>query len=151
MQIRIHKSVAEDMAVLVDWKLLEPLWLRSTFAPVDRSKLINAYSELWFDKKSSPWGFTLGEIFFRLNKLGEREILFINGRNRTNLLIKHQNLIPICLEGVIPDDADIQRAIVKPLKEGDVVDITDLPIHPMSEIRRLQATLMGQHQTAFRK
>ena len=139
MQIRIRKRDAEDMAVLVDWKLLEPLWLRSTFAPVDRNKLINAYSELWFDKKSSPWGFTLGEIFFRLNKLREWEILFINGRNRTNLLIKYQSLIPICLEGGIPDDADIQRAIIKQLKDGDVVDITDLPIYPMSEIRKLQS------------
>jgi hypothetical protein len=138
MQIRIHKREAEDMAALVDWKQFEPLWLRSTFAPVDRSKLINAYSELWFDKKSSPWGFTLGEIFFRLNKLGEREIIFSNGRNRTNLLIKHQNLIPVCFEGGIPDDADIQAAIVKPLNEGDVLSIPDLPIYPISELRRLQ-------------
>jgi hypothetical protein len=139
MQIKIHKREAEDIAVLVDWTLLEPFWLRSTFAPVDRSKLIDAYSELWFDKKSSPWGFTLGEIFFRLNKLKEREIVFINGRNRTNLLIKHQNLIPICIEGEIPDDANILRAIVKQLREGDVMGITDLRILSMSEIRKLQA------------
>lgn len=137
MKIRIHKRDDDDTAVLVDWNLLEPLWLRSTFAPVDRSKLINGYSELWFDKKSSPWSFTLGEIFFRQNKQGKREIIFINGRNRTNLLIKHQNLIPICLEGEMPDDVEILASIVKPLKEGDVVDIVDLPIYTMSEIRKL--------------
>jgi len=62
----------------------------------------------------------------------------INGRNRTNLLIKYQNLIPICLEGGIPDDVDILAAIVKTMNEGDVVDIPDLPIYPMSEIRKLQ-------------
>lgn len=134
MQIRIHKRAVEDVAVLVEWRYLEPLWLRSTFAPVDRSKLINAYSELWFDKKSPPWGFTLGEIDFRQNKQGERELQFCNGRNRTNLLIKHQNLIPVCVIGAIPDDADIQAAIVKSLNEGDVVDIPDLPIYPACEL-----------------
>ena len=126
------------MAVLVDWKLFELFWLRSTFAPVDRNKLINAYSERWIDKKSIPWSFTLGEIYFRLNKQGEMEIQFSNGRNRTNLLIKHQNLIPVCILDEIPDDADIQRAIVTQLQEGDVVDIPDLPIYSMSEIRKLQ-------------
>ena len=74
MQVRIRKSLDEDMTVLVDWRILEPFWLRSTFAPVDRDKLINAYSELWFDKKSFPWSFKVGEIFFRLNEKGEREI-----------------------------------------------------------------------------
>lgn len=138
MQVRIHKNVAEDMAVLVDWKLLEPLWLRSTFAPVDRNKLINAYSERWFDKKRSPWGFTLGEIEFRKNKQGEREILFSNGRNRTNLIIKHQNLVPVCIIGGVPDDANIRTAIVVTLNEGDIVDIPDLPIYSMIEIRKLQ-------------
>jgi hypothetical protein len=137
MQIRISKRVVDDIAVLVDWRLLEPLWLRSTFAPVDREKLINAYSERWFDKKSSPMSFILGEIYFRLNELGEREIRFMNGRNRTNLLIKHQNLIPVCILDGIPDDSDIQAAIVKPLNEGDIVDIPDFPIYSMSELRRL--------------
>jgi hypothetical protein len=140
MQIRIRKNVAEDMAVLVDWKLLEPIWLGSTFAPVDRNKLINVYSELWFDKKSSPWSFTLGEIEFRKNKLGEREIQFSNGRNRTNLIIKHQNLVPICIIGGVPDDADIRAAIVETLDEGDIVDVPDLPIYSMSEIRRRLGT-----------
>ena len=107
-------------------------------SPVNRSKLVNGYSELWFDKKSSPWGFTLGEIFFRLNKLGEREIQFSNGRNRTNLLIKHQGLIPVCILDGMPDDASIQRAIIRQLTEGDVVDIIDLPIYSMSEIRKLR-------------
>ncbi len=137
MQIRISKRDVEDIAVLVDWRLLEPLWLRSTFAPVDRTKLVNAYSELWFDKKSSPMSFILGEIYFRLNELGKREIKFMNGRNRTNLLIKHQNLIPVCILDGIPDDSDIQAAIVKPLNEGDIVDIPDLPIYSMSELRSL--------------
>lgn len=143
MQIRIHKRVVEDVALLVEWRYLEPLWLRSTFAPVDRNKLINAYSELWFDKKISPWGFTLGEIEFRKNKLWEWEIQFSNGRNRTNLIIKHQNLVPICIIGGVPGDADIRAAIVKPLNEGDIVDVPDLPIYSMSEIRELQIELDG--------
>lgn len=139
MQIRIHKRVVEDMAVLVDWVQLEPLLLRSTFAPVDRKKIINAYSELWFDRGSSPWSFTLGEIYFHLNGMGEQEIRFTNGRNRTNLLIKHQSLIPICFEGGIPNNTEIRAAIIKPLIEGDIVDIIDLPIYPMSEIRKLES------------
>ena len=143
MQIKIHKRSVEDAAVLVEWRYLEPLWLRSTFAPVDRSELVNGYSELWFDKKSSPWSFTLGEIEFHLNKLGEWEVQFCNGRNRTNLLIKHQNLIPICIIGGVPGDADIQAAIVETLNEGDIVDVPDLPIYSMSEIRELQIELDG--------
>ncbi len=138
MQIRIHKRAVEDVAVLVEWRYLEPFLLRSTSIPVDGNKLFNAYSELWFDKKSSPWSFTLGEIYFRQNKLGAREIQFYNGWHRTSLLIKHQSLIPVCIGGAIPDYADIQAAIVKPLNEGDVVDIPDLRIYPMSELRKLK-------------
>jgi len=73
----------------------------------------------------------------------EWEIWFNNGRNRTNLLIKHQNLIPVCILDGMPDDADIQRAIVRQLKEGDVVDIADLPIYPMSKITELKIALGG--------
>ena len=145
MKIKIHKRVAEDRAVLVDWKQLEPLWLRSTFAPVDRSKLINGYLELWFDKKSFPWSFTLGEIEFRKNKLEEWEIQFCNGRNRTNLLIKHQTLVPVCILDEIPSDADIQRAIVKQLDEGEVVDIADLQVYSMSEIKK-QLVALGVNE-----
>lgn len=128
MQIRIHKRAEEDMAVLVDWRILEPLWLRSTFAPVDRDGLVPEYSERWFDKSSLPWKFTLGEIGFKKNESDLWEIQFINGRNRTNLLIKFQRVIPICIEDGMPDDSDIRAALIKPLNEGDIVNIPDLPI-----------------------
>jgi len=150
MQVRIRKRAIEDKAVLVEWKYLEPLWLRSAFAPVDRNKLINAYSEQWFDRKCSPWRFTLGEIEFREGGQGKREILFCNGRNRTNLLIKHQDLIPVCVLGEMLNDEDIQRAVVKQLNEGDVVEIVDLPIYSMAEIReRLGAKHLGDMGSGF--
>jgi hypothetical protein len=138
MQIRIHKSLAEDKAMLVDWRHLEPLWPISTFAPIDRNKLIDVYLDQWIDRTSTPWSFTLGEISFEKNKQGQREISFSNGRHRTNLIIKHQNLIPICIIGGIPNDADTQIAFVKLLKEGDVVNIPDLPIKTIDEIRKMQ-------------
>jgi len=138
MQVRIHKRTANDVAMLVDWQYLEPFWLRSTFAPLDRGKLVHAYSERWFDRKLSPWKFTLGEIFFCCNKHGLWEIQFCNGRNRTNLLIKHQNLVPVCILDEIPNDADIKAALVKPLNEGDIVSIPSLPIYSVGELKKLQ-------------
>lgn len=137
MKVKIHKRVADDQAMLVDWRLLEPFWLRSTCAPVDRSKLVDAYHGRWIDKSCSPWCFTLGEIGFSKNEQGEIEIQFSNGRNRTNLLIKHQILIPVCILDDIPNDADIQAALIKPLKEGDIVDIPDLPIKSIQELREI--------------
>lgn len=139
MKIRIHKRVAEDQAILVDWRHLEPFWLRSTFAPVDRNKLVDAYYEKWIDKTCSPWSFTLGEISFEKNKQGKRVISFTNGRNRTNLIIKYQILVPICIIGEISSDADIQAALVKPLEEGDFVDIPDLPIKTIDELRKMSS------------
>jgi hypothetical protein len=139
MKIRVHKRVAEDQAILVDWRHLEPIWLRSTFAPIDRNKLVDAYYEGWIDKTCSPLSFTLGEISFENNKQGNRVISFTNGRNRTNLIIKHQNLVPVCIIGDIPSDADIQAALVKPLEEGDFVDIPDLPIKTIGELRKMSS------------
>ena len=134
MQIQIHKRVPSNMVMLVDWRHFEPYWLRSKFAPVDREKLIHAYSAQWINQQSTPWEFTLGEIHFR-NKEGKWEIQFSNGRNRTNLLIKFQNLIPICILDEIPDDAAIRKGLIKTLNEGDIVSIPDLPIYPPGALR----------------
>ena len=129
MQIRIHKRVPEDMAVMVDWQQLEPLWLRANFAPLDKSKLTDAYLERWFNRNTSPWSFILGEIRFQENKHGQWEIYFSNGRHRTNLLFKYQKLIPICIGDEVPEDNAIQTALVRPLNEGDIIlDMPDLPI-----------------------
>jgi len=135
IQIQVHKRVPSDRAMLVDWCHFEPYWLRSKSAPVDREKLIHAYSARWIGQQSTPWKFTLGEIYFRRNDGGEWEIQFVNGRNRTNLLIKFQNLIPVCILDEIPDDAAIRKGLIKTLNEGDIVSIPDLPIYPPGELR----------------
>jgi hypothetical protein len=135
MQIQVHKSVSSDMAMLVDWRHFESYWLRSKFAPLDREKLIHAYSAQWINQQNNPWKFTLGEIYFRLDKEGKWEIQFVNGRNRTNLLIKFQNLIPVCISGEIPDDAAIRAGLIRVLNEGDIVNIPYLPIYPPGALR----------------
>lgn len=144
MRIRIHKRAIEDVALLVEWRFWEPFWLTSTFAPVDRTKLAHAYSERWFDKKTSPWSFILGEVEFRKNALSAWEIQFCNGRHRTNLLIKHQHIIPVCVIGEIPEDANIQSGIFKKLNEGDIEDIIDFPIYSQSELNMARDNLLSK-------
>lgn len=128
MKVKVYKCIETDKAMLVDWRYLEPLWLRSKCAQIDKGKLIDAYCERWIDISSQPWGFILGEVCINRDANGQLRLDFSNGRHRTNLMAKHQSRIPVCILGDIPDDAEIKNAFVMSLEAGDVVDIPDLPI-----------------------
>jgi len=127
MEVRIHKRADEDVAALVNWSHIEPYWLKSNFALLNRDMLVDTYSALWFDRTKSI--FQVGEIFLQQKDSGDDVIMFCNGRHRTNLIIKHQqNLVPIAFQGGVPNHSAIQNAIVRELAEGEVVSIPDLPI-----------------------
>ena len=126
MKVKIHKSVEGDIAAIVDWSVLEPYWQKDQTKPPDRNGLYNKYSPLWFNKNNGVLEFIVSEIGWceHLSSIG-----FSNGRNRTALITKFINNIPVAFGN--EDDLNnevIKSSIIKLLKDGDEVELPDLPI-----------------------
>ncbi|WP_152909359.1 hypothetical protein [Mariprofundus ferrooxydans] len=132
--MQIRKRNEQDVAVLLDWGKIDHLWVRSTFHPLDRELLIDAYSEQWFLREGDQVTFTVAEIGLNTD---DDAILFCNGRNRTNLIYKHQPYIPVSFPDGIPCHKEIQGAIIKVLETGDAVELPDLPVLSVTKLREL--------------
>jgi len=140
MKVRIIKRVEDDVAALVNWHYLELHWIKTVSTPLDRTVLVDAYSEQWIRKKDNIFQFKIGEICLDPPERGE--MWFSNGRHRTNLIVKHQPHVPIAFMGGIPDHPVIQASIIRKLDERDIVEIPDLPIYSIQKLRK-QGMLSG--------
>lgn len=123
MRVIIHKRIEDDLAVLVDWRRLEPYWQRDCTPQPNRSELIDKYSQHWINRWNGLNYFTIPEIGWN-DKY--KSVAFSNGRNRTALITKFQYMIPVAICDKDLSHEEISAAIISNLNEGDYVDIPDL-------------------------
>ncbi|PKM46857.1 MAG: hypothetical protein CVV05_00125 [Gammaproteobacteria bacterium HGW-Gammaproteobacteria-1] len=125
MLARILKRVPDDKCVLVDWTSLDRHWFSGQIRPPDRAALFDKYLWLWFKGQGDALWFEVPEVGW---DSAAETISFTNGRNRTALITKHQRYVPVALEGDESEWGPVRGAVVRPLEDGDLVILPDLPI-----------------------
>lgn len=118
----------------VRWDELSELWSKNYFGFLEASSLSRAYHQNWFKNgENGQLHFQMGEIFFS-PELGY--INFHNGRHRTILLSSLLEVMPIAVDNTILGSDLFKRFLVRPVEEGELIELPDLEILSANQLRQ---------------
>jgi hypothetical protein len=132
MRCRLHNPYDDLPGYWVDWRSVEPLWLRNDFHPLDPATLKRAYHSLWFEDIDGPRShFKIGAIDYNTHN---QSIMFVNGRNRTILLSTLMSAVPLALDEAALSEPGIGKGLVERIRPGDILTLPNLPIRTYLEL-----------------
>jgi hypothetical protein len=111
---------------LLNWAVIEPFWRKNIYHPLDRNRLVPAFNNTWFATNlQGEQAFIAGAITYDPN---QDTVLFVNGRHRTNLILRYTSIVPVAVDKTILNHPVLRQAIIETTAKELEVELPRLPI-----------------------